>query len=146
MLEEHKAEILFADLDPEQQEKSIRNAEVYAEMTYLNREKYDYGRIFGEFDDPTCGCNLPNFEKQTKRMKMKLLYGHMAVADHLPSKQCDKCGVHMDQNLVNVHQYFKCDDKEAKREFIREPNQEIFKIWIVWREIAKSELDQNEPW
>ena len=54
-------------------------------MTYLNREKYDYGRIFGEnFDETTCGCNLPNFNKYNKRMKMKLLYGHMAVADHLP--------------------------------------------------------------
>ena len=63
MLEEHKAEVLFADLDPEQQEKAIRSAEVYAEMTYLNREKNDYARIFAELDDPCCGCNLPNFDK-----------------------------------------------------------------------------------
>ena len=74
MLDAHQTQIMFADLDPLQQEKAVRSYEIYSDITHTLSDEVTskIQSFFSKASCPPCGCIVDGFKKMTGRMKFKI--------------------------------------------------------------------------
>ena len=84
MLDTHSTKLMFADLDPLQQEKTVRAYEIFFDILNTDYKNKKNKSLITQASGPTCGCIIDGFKKMTGEMKCKINLCHLIVAGHIP--------------------------------------------------------------
>ena len=86
---------------------------------------------------PPCRCIIDGLRQMSTDQKVLMIHCHSYVSDHLPLLKCRHCGLYAMPKWLKVHQYFNCDDEEARRVAFESATLDIFRY--LYKE--KIELD-----